>query len=89
MNMRTLCITILAAVAATAAMAETEPWKMFDRRLGTDEGQTPRNARFIGISAMSTTRMTSKSGRSTAKRLFPGGCRNGSGVLAVIEGKHC
>ena len=38
-----------------------------------DEGRTPRNARFSGISAMSTTRMTSESGSSPAKRLFPGG----------------
>ena len=29
------CGTILAALmAATAAVAEAEPWKMFDRRLG-------------------------------------------------------
>ena len=33
----------------------------------------PRNARFSGISAMSTTRMTSESGRKRARRLFPGG----------------
>ena len=34
---------------------------------------TPRNARFTGLSAISTHRMTSELGRSPAKRLFPGG----------------
>ncbi len=37
------------------------------------EGRTPRNARFTGLSAISTPGMTSESGRKPAKRLFPGG----------------
>ena len=36
-------------------------------------GHTPRNARFTGLSAISTLRMTSEAGRNHAKRLFPGG----------------
>ena len=34
---------------------------------------TPRNAHFTGLSAISTLRMTSKSDRSPAMRLFPVG----------------
>ena len=44
--------------------------------------QTPRNARFSGLSAMSTTRMTSESGSGHATRLFPGELRNRRGIGA-------
>ena len=41
-------------------------------------GQTPRNARFSGISAMSTTRMTSESGSSPANYCFRADAETGA-----------
>ena len=44
--------------------------KQFLNWMGTD----PTQRAFYRDSAMSTTRMTSESGRPPPKRLFPGGC---------------